>query len=406
MQKSARPRSVNADGLDKAALHTLLAFLPEDLRQFSEATLTKAIDLYECDRHYEVVAAVESVLERCTQKLHASPSSVKEPPAQDAIEPLPANTTGGGAAEPSPAALPTPLAIAIFQRFIESSVLYTFSLSRTTACDNLTREIEDDEGWKLVSDHGNGDGTYYRYDEANDAHFFKVRGTVKVSVLYICSIIMELDLFSEWFPNCKKSVSQGEVSRYYRAAYMLIGAPWPFSSRDVLMLGAGIDDLEAHNRIVIVAHSIPFAGQEPRKFVGSDTTPGTRSLHAPGPIPPGINVPVHNDSNVVCDIIYTGFEVKMVTPTETRLSFMLSVDPKVPNIPQGVLNWMSGKVMWGMLGGMESAAKRAMRQDSKYYQRRRERPDVYDLLRQRYNDMLKSKFAAEDYAKYALKEDY
>jgi hypothetical protein len=400
MQKAEKKRSVNADGLDMVAFKTLLTFLPNDLREFADTTLTKACNLYECDRHYEVVAAVESVLERCKQKLKSS--ALEEAPAQQSIEPVSHNAAG----DALPTALPTILAVAIFHRFVESSVLYTFALSRTAACDNLTREIEDDEGWKLVSDHGNGDGTYYRYDEANAAHFFKVRGTVHVSVLYLCSIIMELDLFSEWFPNCRKSVSQGEVSRYYRAAYMLISAPWPFSSRDVLMLGAGIDDLEARNRIVIVAHSIPFAGMEPLQLVSSASTPGMRTLNSPGEVPPGIQVPVHNDSNVVCDIIYTGFEVKMASPTETRLSFMLSVDPKVPNIPQGVLNWMSGKVMWGMLGGMEAAAKRAMRQDSKYYQRRRERPDVYDLLRQRYNDMLKSKFSPGDYTKYSLKEDY
>lgn len=398
---------MNADGLGVAAFRALLTFLPSDLREFADTTLTKACELYECDRHYEVAAAVESVLERCKQKLQSA--TLEDAPAQDDIEPLlhnarSSNSDGGGDVSPKP--LPTTLAIAIFHRFVESSVLYSFARNRIVACDNLTHEIDDDEGWKLVSDQGNGDGTYYRYDEANDAHFFKVRGTVHVSVLYICSIIMELDLFSEWFPNCRKSVSQGEVSRYYRAAYMLIGAPWPFSSRDVLMLGAGIDDLEAHSRIVIVAHSIPFAGMEPRTFVGSDSTPGTRTLNTAGVVPPGIQVPVHNDSNVACDIIYSGFEVKMSTPTETRLSFMLSVDPKVPNIPQGVLNWLSGKVMWGMLGGMESAAKKAMRKDSKYYQRRRERPDVYELLRQRYNEMLKSKFTREDYVKYALKEDY
>ncbi|KPA82979.1 hypothetical protein ABB37_02720 [Leptomonas pyrrhocoris] len=217
---------------------------------------------------------------------------------------------------------------------------------------------------------------------------------------------MELDLFSEWFPNCVKSVSQGEVSRYYRSAYMVINAQWPFAPRDVLMLGAGIDDLEARNRIVIVAHSIPFAGMEPCKLVGADSATNTRALHLPGVAPPGIRVPVHNNSNVVCDIIYTGFEMKMLMPTETRLSFILSVGPKVPHIPQGVLNWMSGKVMWAMLGFMESAAKKATQKDSKYYQRRRERPDVYDLLRQRYNDLLKSKFTREEYAEYVLKNDY
>ncbi|KPI89767.1 hypothetical protein ABL78_1147 [Leptomonas seymouri] len=406
MQGSAKQRSVNAEGLDTAAFQSLLAFLPNDLREFADTTLTKARELYECDRHYEVVAAVESVLERCKQTLQTA--SLEDAPMQENIEPVSINSTSSTGTLPTTAVkpLPTALSVAIFHRFVESSLLYTFALNRIALCDSLTREIEDDEGWKLVSDHGNGDGTYYRYDEANDAHFFKVRGTVQVSILYACSVIMELDLFSEWFPSCRKSVSQGEVSRYYRSAYMLIGVPWPFSSREVLLLGAGIDDMEARNRIVIVAHSIPFAGMEPRKFVASDATPGACTLNEPGVVLPGINVPAHNNSNVVCDIIYTGFEVKMRTPTETQLSFILSIDPKVPNIPRGVLNWLSGKVMWGMLGDMEAAAKKAMQRGSKYHKRRCERPDVYDLLRKRYNDVLKSKYTQDDYVKYALKADY
>lgn len=392
---SASPPSSGTAAADADALQALGLFLPTDLRALADTHIKEATELFANDRHYEVVHKIEVVLHACKRALRSSLLLV-EPPAADSIDPVACDAE----ADASVKRLPTTLAVTLFQRVLEGSELYQAARRRARICDDLTREICDDSGWRLVSDHGDGDGTYYRYDTANDAHYFKVRGTVQVSVLYVCSILMELDLYSQWFPFCRTSLNQGEISRFFRSAYMLVGAPWPFASRDVFMLGMGVDDLEARDRIVIVAHSVPFAGDAPRK-----TASGPPSL-APDGIPAAVTAPSRNKSSVVCDIIFTGFEVKMRTPTDTRLSFIISVDPKVPNIPQSALNWMSGKVMWQMLTSMEAAAKRAMRPNSKYFERRRQRPDVYELLRYRYNDMLHRKFSAEAYAAHALPSNY
>ncbi|KAK7200616.1 hypothetical protein NESM_000117800 [Novymonas esmeraldas] len=389
------PRPPAATAIDSAAFDSLVRFLPADLRGLAETHVAEACELHVKDRHFDAVRKVEVVLHACRRALLRNAPPLVEPPAASAVRPAAAAAPPGEVR-----CLPTALAIALVLRFLETSELYQVSCARARICDDLTRDIRNDAGWRLVSDHGDGDGTYYRFDDANNAHYFKVRGTVAVSVLYVCSILMELDLYSQWFPFCRTSLSQGEVSRFFRSAYMLVGAPWPFASRDVFMLGMGVDDLEDRDRILIVAHSVPFAGDAPRK-----TTSSTPAL-ASSQLPPGVVAPARAKGSVVCDIIYTGFEIKMISPTETRLSFLISVDPKVPNIPQSALNWMSGKVMWQMLISMQTAAQKAMRPDSKYYQRRRQRPDVYELLRCRYNEMLRRKFPTAAYAAHALPEDY
>lgn len=41
---------------------------------------------------------------------------------------------------------------------------------------------------------------------------------------------------------------------------MLIGAPWPLASRDAFTFRVNVDELEARDRIIIIAHSLFFAG--------------------------------------------------------------------------------------------------------------------------------------------------
>lgn len=389
---------------DEVTFSTLLQFLPLVLRTSLPEKIKHAQDFFLHERHFEVLRLLDNVLQECkavrtaacTSLAAEGPSSLSLPPQYRNVCLHSITVVEEGTCSATP--LPTHLSIRLFEQFILTSGLYRASKERSNQCRHLIEEIRNTAGWRLVSTTQSDCQTSYRYDAEHDHHYFKLCGSVHASILYLCCALMELDLYSEWLPLCASSISMGEVSPFHKASYFIMRMPWPFASREVFVLGSGIDDLEDHNRIIIVARSIPRL----ERRSGGDAS----ATASPPPLPPGIQEAPYARGTVRCDIIYTGFEMTVVSPTETSLSFITSVDPKIDSIPQSALNWVCGKVMHRMLRSMETAAHTAMKRGGVYYQRRRERPDIYDLLRQRYNAVLRRKFSPDEYLEHELPEDY
>lgn len=363
--------------MDQNTYERFLDYIPAKLRVRATQLIREATTLYENERHFEVVHLLETLFQECDAIEYETTLSVRGEVVVRGAE-----CDDGGSSDA--VRLPTMLSVRLFRQFVQQSTLYQAAKERAIACSKLVHHIADNEGWTVVDDFGNGCGVRYQRDAERGICFFKVVGDIDVSLLYVMGTIMELDLFSEWFPLCSSSQSQGDAARFHKSSYFVINAPWPFAKREVFVIGYGIDDLERNQRVLIVANSI----DEDKETV-----------------PRGIRPPKKEPKNVRAELIYGGFQLQVTSPTSTRLSFIMSVDPKIPNIPQGALNLIFGKVMPRMLTEIEKASKRAMLRDSVYYQRRRERPDVYQMFRNRYNDVLQQ-LLPNDYEKYYLEEDY
>lgn len=362
---------------DEAVYETLLSHLPPTLREQVEPRMTTACDLFIGERHYEVLQTLDDVRVMCERAAATPESDGGVSVTVPTPEPLP--TMSG--AKPSA----TYMSVELFRNFLLASHMYTTATRRAADCNELLRDMEDRSGWREVRVDEKGCGTFYRLDKPSGHHYFKVVSDTPVNPIYLCGTIMELDLYTEWFPMCVHAQSQGDVSRFHKSSHFVIGAPWPFDNRDAFIEGYGIDDLEQNNRLIVVAHSL---------------------YEDAGPLPRGIRPPQKMPNTVRCDVFYGGFLIQMVSSTVTRLSFIMSIDPKVPNLPQSALNWVSGKILWQMVVEIQKASARGMDPRSKYWSRRREHTDVYELLRTRYNAALQKAASPEDFERLRLDEDY
>ncbi|KAH9580042.1 hypothetical protein LSM04_006923 [Trypanosoma melophagium] len=344
---------------DEQLCKRLIMFLPKQLQESVRSELRLAEELFANDRHFEVQSTINSILNMCAESIESNLS----------LEPVIAKPTNS--VNTLATASPSSLSLKLFMSFIRESKLYQVSVEKVECCRQLLDDIADKTAWRLVGSGGSNDsGTYYRYDEKTKSHLFKVIGEVPNSIIYLMGVLMEPDLFTEWFPFCFHSTVQGELTRFHKASQLAIRVPWPFTNRDIFLEGFGVDDLSLNKRVIIVS----------------------RSFREDGPIPPGFQLPKPNEY-VRLHVEYGGFVIEALNPSHCRLSFVINVDPKLPHAPMWGVNWVSGKVVWGILREISRAAKQAENEKSKYAEKRRQRPDVYTYLQERFCEVKKLHFS-------------
>jgi len=67
-----------------------------------------------------------------------------------------------------------------------------------------------------------------------DVKAFKVSGLIEASVESVYKVVMDIEGYEEWYPNCKIGVvlnQPNDSTQYRRVEFRL---PWPFDNRDVV----------------------------------------------------------------------------------------------------------------------------------------------------------------------------
>ncbi|ELR21892.1 uncharacterized protein ACA1_007800 [Acanthamoeba castellanii str. Neff] len=163
----------------------------------------------------------------------------------------------------------------------------------------LMRELRNEDGWTLVGEHEGGNvQVFYRGEKSTPVHSIKMQGVVDSPALNLMAIMNEHALYDSWIPLLK-------ISRYRKVMYLSAHLPWPISSRDVLLYGYGVDNLE-EDRAVIMIRS---AGE--------------------GDIEPHLIPPVKSHP---------------ISENQTRLVMMTNVDPKLAYMPYTLLNWATKEI--------------------------------------------------------------
>jgi hypothetical protein len=340
---------------DREAASNLLQFLPEGSRAKIQIKLNECEELFNFDRLFDLLDEVKDLL--------ALVKAVEHDLLQVKVSVEGENISSEASPELSEAQKqPTPLSAAMLAAFIESSPMYVISQEKVRACQLLSDDIEDHTTWApTTSIDERGYGTYYRAEAGKTAHSFKVIGEVQESILHVVSVIMELDLYTEWFPMCCDAEMQGELTRFHKSSRFVVQVPWPMSNREVFLVGYGVDDLTTRKRVIITSRSI--ADDEP--------------LHS------NIRRPPVGKKCTRIAVEKGGFLLEALSPTTCRVSFIMNVDPQIPHVPTWLVNWVSGKMIWVLLHQMDKAAKRAGKKKSKYTDRRHNRPDIYEHLQRR-----------------------
>lgn len=352
---------------DQETFDKLVSFIPLETAKLTRQAVDEASQLFLHDRHFDVLAKTEGLLEelaRVEKDLERSPILV-EPNSNDI----------GGGKVPERDEAPTSLSVGLLRTWIEDCPLHKVALHKVKECKFLVDDIDDRTSWKPTTKiDENGYGTYYRAEPGKSAHSFKVIGEVQESVLHVVSVIMELDLYTEWFPFCCEAVMQGEITKFHKSSKFVVKMPWPMSDREVFLIGYGVDDLQHRKRVIITSRSV------------SETED----------IPPTITRPTVGKGRTRIAVEVGGFLIEALSPTSCRVSFIMNVDPLIPHVPLSLVNWVSGKMIWVLLYQMDKAAKRAGTPGSKYTERRKKRPDIYVHLQNRAVEVYAHHFPGED----------
>lgn len=254
--------------------------------------------------------------------------------------------------------------------FLVSSKEYQNCLKKTKLAEALLREAKDNSTWKEVSREDNGiDGTWYREEKHLSSHSFRVVGTLKkVAVLDLACLLLELDMYNEWFPMCFRSKQVGVITRYERCAAFEISCPWPMSNREACLWGFAIDDLERTRRCYIVAEN------HMRKI---------EHVEVPA-VPKGV---------VRLQVHQCGYILEAIDANTTRVTFVSNINPDM-KLPEWLLNWANSKFCGVLMWQMHRSAKKA-KEDPKSPYTERKQHDIYDDFKKRVAAMDFSKTVEE-----------
>lgn len=116
------------------------------------------------------------------------------------------------------------------------------------------QEDEDDSEW-IFGLEMFGIRTYYQHDVKTNQIKIKLEGLMDDLPLFEqCAVIHEVDLFHEWVPFCKESVTVEKVGKAELFPYLNLGVPG--LSRDFLMRVYGADCLVEKSKMIIIGRSI------------------------------------------------------------------------------------------------------------------------------------------------------
>eukprot|EP01100_Stratorugosa_tubuloviscum_P004198 TRINITY_DN2040_c0_g1_i3.p1 TRINITY_DN2040_c0_g1~~TRINITY_DN2040_c0_g1_i3.p1 ORF type:complete len:402 (+),score=153.42 TRINITY_DN2040_c0_g1_i3:180-1208(+) len=227
--------------------------------------------------------------------------------------------------------------------------------------------IEQDKEWR----------TLYRTVPGSALQTFRVEGDIEASAVSITALINEIDLFKTWVPSWGSLGLQDvfEIARLAKATtllYGMIGLPWPFTPRDITVFASGSDNLD-EGQVVIVVHSVDqlegFVIPEEGFKIAPD---GTKTKHG------GVRLSLRG-----------GFLMEPISPIRTKLTLLLTIEPKITWIPSSLINW--GMKQFAHYGFTLLGKQAKNIAGTQYEQRIREKPALYHDLSNRLENYFASK---------------
>ena len=355
---------------------TVLPAVPRWCRTDVGRHVASALVEYIADRHFAFVAQIEqacllllSAREGKTTAMDDEQSEVSSPPVASpttaaAVMAMPnesrANGGGNDAAEDAGCQMGASMAL----HFLMAQVMFVDGTNKARECVNILHESRlDNPSWTPSSVDKDHDGTYFRKEPGSPSYSFRVSGFVPASLIHVLGVVLELDLFKEWFPMCYFSEELAMKTKFHRTARFCVRLSWPFNNRECFCEGYGVDDI-SHRRVVIKSHSpaddVPlFNGKLPPPAIGSNV----RALMKLG-----------------------GFVLESVAEKRTRVTMYINVDPQIKNVPPILVNFVTKNIFWVLLWQMGKAAERAALPTGPYAERRLQRKDMYDYIQGRLHE--------------------
>lgn len=218
--------------------------------------------------------------------------------------------------------------------------------------------LSDSSDWKQVHESPGLSTFYRRYPDFSSQLSVKIDCTLEVCAMTLLSLIHEIDLLPLWFPTSAfvqllEARTVRKPSPVELVIYVRTRPPWPLQEREQCNHYKGIDCLD-DGYIAILCNSLADE-------IVPDAAPGAvRNIVMP---PSGIIIrPVNQD--------------------HTRLEVVYTVDPRIPFVPEWLLNLVLGSIATSIVDVLKNSAAIVERDE---YQTRINDPEnaYYNHLRSR-----------------------
>eukprot|EP00475_Leptophrys_vorax_P012256 TRINITY_DN18670_c0_g2_i1.p1 TRINITY_DN18670_c0_g2~~TRINITY_DN18670_c0_g2_i1.p1 ORF type:complete len:265 (-),score=84.72 TRINITY_DN18670_c0_g2_i1:65-859(-) len=233
-------------------------------------------------------------------------------------------------------------------------------LSESTFHKELTRRMEvvaklrhmifESEDWGVVSNKS-GVKIQYNAEPELSTYSFKISALVRAPLFNLIAVVYEVDLYGNWMPRLKYARELALLSKFQKIVQLEINSVWPIANRDSVIEGFGVDFTQEDALLVVI------------QSVGDYVQ---------------VEVPEPEESVVRATLNIGAFYIKYISEEETQIYMILNFDPKLPVIPDWVLNFATGQVLQWIFYFMEKAAK--FDDSSPYAEKIRTNP-VYDHAR-------------------------
>lgn len=215
--------------------------------------------------------------------------------------------------------------------------------------------------------------TYYRREEDKSLSI-KLEGQIKDVPLFeqVC-VIKEVDLHYKWAPFCSSSLTIADLDKIDVVGWFLIGMPNFGLARDGCFRAIGCDNIAEDNTIILAAQGVndikPGAPSPEDTYLRSDPILGTLD------IPP---VPKRRGSGRMTIRKFEAL-ITVTSPTSANTRIVANIDPNLSLLPQSLLDFIMKHLAGVMLGKLQGAARKAVKnpQRNEHAQRMRQEEEFY-----------------------------
>jgi len=220
---------------------------------------------------------------------------------------------------------------------------------------HLLNEFDSNDGWTFVK-NSHGVTTHYKIGENSPLYNIRIIGEIHAPFLKLLCCLSETDLFHKWIPMISGAQEIKSLSRWRKLFQLKCWLPYPFSGRDMVLYGYGVDILE-QNTVICVSHSID-------KY-------------------PGVQLPEPGRGIVRADIKACCFMLKPIAPDRTQLCMLSNLDVKLPLAPFWLVNFVNVRMADTYFTSLRNQLSKF--EGSEYATRLMEKREMYDEVERRIN---------------------
>eukprot|EP00047_Mylnosiga_fluctuans_P007771 m.255438 g.255438 ORF g.255438 m.255438 type:complete len:342 (-) comp19481_c0_seq1:79-1104(-) len=211
-----------------------------------------------------------------------------------------------------------------FVEGILNSVARTDLRARAHRVAAVRASVASDDGWILQRD-ADGIRTLYRLEPGNSHIILRAECDIDSPVLDILALFYEVDLYTRWMPTykligLKAATILENPSPTKLLVHIVANVPWPMQTRDLCIAIDGVDcmdDGNAHRQIVVLLDSSEM-------FEGKAI---------PAPAASITRMEMRHGALILTPHVVNG------GGTATRLQLTCAIDPKLPMIPDCLINF-------------------------------------------------------------------